>query len=85
MHWQNMAEDAVRRYILDAEVRRLVLAEIRGAQRAEDLRPRPDRITGCAFACTSPGRPRRWSGATSSVSRMTSAIAGSACRIFSDG
>ncbi len=45
MHWQNIAENAVKRYIPDAEVRRLVLAEIRGAQRAEDLRPRPDRIS----------------------------------------
>jgi predicted choloylglycine hydrolase len=44
MFWQNIAEDAVTRYIPDAEVRRLVLAEIRGAQRSADLRPRPDRI-----------------------------------------
>src|ERR1044071_3484800 len=45
MNWQNVAEDAVTRYIPDAEVRDLVLAEIRGAQRSADLRPRPDQLT----------------------------------------
>ena len=44
MDWQNIAEDAVTRYIPDAEVRDLVLAEIRGAQRSADLRPRPDQL-----------------------------------------
>ena len=44
MDWQNIAEDAVTRYIPDAAVRDLVLAEIRGAQRSADLRPRPDQL-----------------------------------------
>src|SRR4051794_27393871 len=44
MDWQNLVEDAVTRYIPDAEVRDLVLAEIRGAHRPADPGPRPDRI-----------------------------------------
>ena len=40
MTWQNMAAAAVTRYISDAAVRELVLAEIRGAQRSPDLRVR---------------------------------------------
>jgi len=44
MGWQNIAEDAIARYVPDVEVRRQVLAEIMGARRSADLRPRPDRI-----------------------------------------
>jgi predicted choloylglycine hydrolase len=45
MNWQNFAEEAITRYISDLDVRRLVLAEIRGAERTADLRSRADRIT----------------------------------------
>ena len=45
MSWQTIAEDAVTRYIPDAEVRRLVLEEIRGAERSADLRLRADQLT----------------------------------------
>ncbi len=62
MSWQTIAEDAVSRYIPDAEVRRLVLEEIRGAERSADLRARADQI---AFrALREPGLPdlfqERW-------------------------
>jgi predicted choloylglycine hydrolase len=54
MNWQNFAEEAIMRYIRDAEVRQLVLAEVRGAQRSADLRPRPDHI---AFQAVGESRP----------------------------
>ena len=44
MTWQNFAEAAVTRYVPDAAVRELVLAEIRGAQRSPDLRVRAHEI-----------------------------------------
>ena len=44
MTWQNVAEAAVTRYVPDAAVRDLVLAEIRGAQRSPDLRVRAHEI-----------------------------------------
>ena len=62
MSWQTIAEDAVTRYIPDAEVRRLVLEEIRGAERSADLRVRADQITFRALR--EPGLPglfqERW-------------------------
>ena len=44
MSWQNFAEAAVTRYITDAAVRELVLAEIRGPERTADFRPRANAI-----------------------------------------
>ena len=44
MTWQKVAETAVTRYIPDAAVRDLVLAEIRGTQRSPDLRIRGHEI-----------------------------------------
>lgn len=55
MSWQKIAEEAVTRYVPDAEVRQLVLAEIRGVQRSADLRRRPDQITFRAVRERSPG------------------------------
>lgn len=55
MGWQKIAEEAISRYIPDAEVRRLVLAEFRGAHRSADLRPRSDRIAFQAVRESSPG------------------------------
>jgi len=44
MTWQSVAEAAVTRYVPDAAVRDLVLAEIRGTQRSPDLRTRGHEI-----------------------------------------
>ena len=44
MSWQNFAEAAATRYITDAAVRELVLAEIRGVERTADFRPRSNQI-----------------------------------------
>ena len=41
MDWQNIAEDAVTRYIPDAEVRELVLAALRGARAVRRPAPAP--------------------------------------------
>jgi len=62
MTWQNFAEAAVTRYVPDAAVRELVLAEIRGEQRSPDLRVRAHEIT---FEAVGEGRlpelfTRRW-------------------------
>ena len=62
MTWQHFAEAAVTRYVPDAAVRELVLAEIRGEQRSPDLRVRAHEIT---FEAVGEGRlpelfTRRW-------------------------
>ena len=44
MSWQNFAEATATRYITDAAVRELVLAEIRGVERTADFRPRSNQI-----------------------------------------
>ena len=59
MDWQKWATDAIERYIPDAELRRTVLAEIKGDRRPADRLPCPDHVTFRAVRESTPGRKMR--------------------------